>query len=143
MKYRRTLDSKDRVLVCAEVDNYPHPLEDNRPHLYNPATGQIASTDVNVADSIVIGEKFERDFIESLPDGFYKAINSPIKTMSMLKGQSKNTRSKQVIDLGTIFFRLLLIGQERKIELGPLFAYELCAVPPALIDGQGCLRKGN
>ena len=26
---------------------------------------------------------------------------------------------------------------------GPLFAYELCAVPPALIDSQGCRRKGN
>ena len=63
--------------------------------------------------------------------------------MCMLKGQSKNTRSKPVIDLETIFLRLLLIEQQRKIELGPLFAYELCAVPPALIDGQGCLCKGN
>ena len=143
MKYRRTLDSKDQVLVCAEVDKYPHPLEDNQPHLYNPVTGQIASTDVNVAGSIVIWEKMEGDFIKSLPDGFYKAISSPIKTMCMLKGQSKNTRSKPVIDLETIFLQLLLIGQQRKIELGPLFAYELCAVPPALIDGQGCLRKGN
>ena len=29
------------------------------------------------------------------------------------------------------------------MELGPLFAYELCAVAPALIDGHGCLRKAN
>ena len=28
------------------------------------------------------------------------------------------------------------------MELGPLFAYELSAVPP-LIDGHGCLRKSN
>ena len=38
---------------------------------------------------------------------------------------------------------MLLIGQQRKIELGPLFAYELCSVPPALIDGQGCLCKSS
>ena len=56
----------------------------------------------------------------------------------MLKGQSKNTRSKPVIDLETI-----LMGQQQKIELGSFFAYELRAVPPALIDGQGCLRKCN
>ena len=28
-------------------------------------------------------------------------------------------------------------------ELRPLFAYELCAVCPALIYGQGCLRESN
>ena len=143
MKHRRALDSSDRALVLAEVDKYPHPLEDNRPHLYNPVTGQIASADVNVADSILVGEKMEREFISSLPDGFYNAISSPIKTMCTLKGQTKGTKSKPVVDLETIFLRLLMIGQQRKIELGPLFAYELCAVPPALIDGQGCLRKGN
>ena len=29
------------------------------------------------------------------------------------------------------------------MELEPLFAYELCAVPPALIDEHGCLRKSS
>ena len=86
MKYRRALDSKDRNLIFAEFDKYPHPLEDNRPHLFNPVTGQIASTDINVADSIVIGEKMEREFIASLPGGFYKPISSPIKTMCVFKG---------------------------------------------------------
>ena len=57
MKYRRTLDSKDWVLVFAKEEKYPHLLEDNLPHRYNPVTGQIASTDVNVADSIIIVEK--------------------------------------------------------------------------------------
>ena len=143
MKYRRTLESKERNLILAEVDKYPHPLEDNKPHLYNPVTGQIASRDVNVADSVVIGENMENEFKANLPDGFYKAISSTVKTMCMLKGQTKGIKSKPVIDLETIFLRLLLIGQQRKIELGPLFAYELCSVPPALIDGHGCLRKSS
>ena len=25
----------------------------------------------------------------------------------------------------------------------PIFGYELCAVPPSLVDEYGCLRKGN
>ena len=135
MKHRRTLDSHDRDLIFAKVGTYPH--------LYNPVTGQIASPEVNVADSIEIGEKMEREFVASLPDGFYNAISSSIKTMFALKGQAKGTKNRPVVDLETIVLRLLMIGQQRKIELGPLFAYELCAVPPALIDGQGCLRKGN
>ena len=75
--------------------------------------GQNASTDINVADLIIIGEKLEREFIPSLPDGFYKLISSPIKTMCMLKGQTKGTKPKPVllIDLETLFLRLLLIGR--------------------------------
>ncbi|KAH3697902.1 hypothetical protein DPMN_085414 [Dreissena polymorpha] len=36
-----------------------------------------------------------------------------------------------------------MIGQTRQVDLEPLFAYELCAVPCALIDGWGCLRKSS
>ena len=84
LRHRRVLDAKDRNLIDVEVEKYPHPLEDHRPHLYNPVTSQIAPTDVNVADSIVIGEKIENKYIASLPNGFYKPISSPIKTMSVL-----------------------------------------------------------
>ena len=30
-----------------------------------------------------------------------------------------------------------------QLNLEPLFAYELCVVPPALIDEHGCLRKSS
>ena len=29
------------------------------------------------------------------------------------------------------------------MELLSIFGYELCAVPPSLVDEYGCLRKGN
>ena len=29
------------------------------------------------------------------------------------------------------------------MELLPIFGYELCAVPPSLMDEYGCLRRGN
>ena len=82
-------------------------------------------------------------YIASLPDGFYDSISSPVKTMDILKTHAKDSKVMPVIDLQNIFLRLLLIGQRRGMELEPLFSYELCAVPPALIDEQGCLRKSS
>ena len=143
LKHRRALDAHDRGLVVAEMEKYPHPLADHRPHLYNPVTGQIAPYLVNVAESIAIGEQIERKYRASLPEGFFNTISSPIKTMSVLKSNVKGNKAKSVIDLQNIFLRLMMIGQRRKMELEPLFGYELCSVPSSLIDEHGCLRKGN
>ena len=63
--------------------------------------------------------------------------------MSLLKKQIKGKGVRPVIDLESIFLHLLMIRQQRDIRLEHLFAYELCAVPPSLIDEHGCLRKGN
>ncbi len=87
---------------------------------------------MNVADSIGIGETMESKHIASLPDGFYNPISSRIKTMSVLK-----------IALENIFLRLLMIRQRRQMQLGSLFAYELCAVPSSLTDEHGCLHKAT
>ena len=43
------------LLIFAEVDIYPHPLEDSQPHLYNPVTDPIVTIYVNIADVSVIG----------------------------------------------------------------------------------------
>ena len=48
-----------------------------------------------------------------------------------------------VFDLESIFRRLMLVGQQRDMELLSIFGYDLCAVPPSLVDEYGCLRKGN
>ena len=50
---------------------------------------------------------------------------------------------KVVFDLESIFLLLLIVGQQRDMELMPIFGYELCAIPPSLVDEYGCLRKGN
>ena len=129
LKHRRVLDSDDRHLVDEEVQKYPHPLEDHRPYLYNPVTGQIANDSVNVADSLVIGNKLESKYIASLPKGFTDPISTPIKTMDVRK-HVKSSEVTPVIDPENILIRLLLVGQRRQMELGLLFAYELCTVPP-------------
>ena len=139
-KHRRILDAYDRNLIYAEVEKYPHPLEDDCP---NFLTGQIAQTNVNVADSILIGEKMEREYITSLPNGFFNPISSPITRMSVSKKQVKDKQFRLVIDLESIFHRLLMISQQRQMEIEPLFACELFAVPPSLIDEHWCLRKAT
>ena len=48
-----------------------------------------------------------------------------------------------VFDLEYIFLRLLVVGQQGEMELLPIFRYELCAVPPSLMDEYGCLWRGN
>ena len=49
-------DANDHRLIDAEVEKYPHPLEDKCPHLFNPVTGHVAPSDVNVVDSMLIEE---------------------------------------------------------------------------------------
>ena len=78
----------------------------------------------------------------SLPGGFYIPISCPIKTMGDAT-KSKRNPDKPAIDLENICVRLMMIGQRRQLELGPLLDYELSAVPSSLIDEQGGLRKGN
>ena len=48
---------------------------------------------------------------------------------------------KTVFDLETIFFRLLMVGQTRQLQVSPIYQHELCTMPLSLIDENGCLRK--
>ena len=106
------MDAEDQSMIAAEVEKYPHPLEDSKIHLYNPVTGQIAPADVNVMDFFFIGEKMEHAYIATLPEGFHSPISSPIKTMSIFKKQAKGSKARPVIDLENMFLRLLMIGQQ-------------------------------
>ena len=49
---------------------------------------------------------------------------------------------KAIFDIETLFARLLVVGQQRGVEVTDIFQYELSHVPPSLIDEFGCLRKG-
>ena len=43
----------------------------------------------------------------------------------------------------TLFSRLLVVGQQRSVDIADVFQFELSPVPPALIDEYSCLRKGD
>ena len=50
---------------------------------------------------------------------------------------------KAIFDIETLFARLLVVGEQRRVEVTDIFQYELSRVPPSLIDEFGCLRKGD
>ena len=102
----------------------------------------MAPAVVTVSDALSLGTLMVTDFRKSLPAGFHAKLSSPVKTMEKLKHGIK-IGDQVVFDLESIFLRLLLVGQQREMELLPIFGYELCAVPPSLVDEYGCLRKGN
>ena len=81
-------------------------------------------------------------FCNPLPSGFRAKISNQLKTMAQRKRGMK-VDDKTAFDLETIFLRLLMVGQKRHLQLAPIFQYELCNIPPSLIDEYGCLRKGN
>ena len=110
--------------------------------MYNIENGQVAPAVVNVSDALSLGTLMVTDFRKSLPAGFHAKLSSPVKTMEKLKHGIK-IGDQVVFELESIFLRLLLVGQQREMELLPIFGYELCAVPPSLVDEYGCLRKGN
>ena len=85
----------------------------------------------------------EREYIASLPNGFFNPSSGPITTMSVSKQQVKDKQFRLVIDLESIFLRLLMIGQQRQMEIEPVFACELCAVPPSLIIDEHSVSQSN
>ena len=135
------LNGHDQEFISAKVEKHSHLLEEVCPSPYNPITKQISPAEVNVPDSIEIGEKMEREYIAILWS--YDPISSPIKTMSLLKKEIMGKSARPVIKLESIFLRLFMIGQQREINLAYLFAYELCTVPSSLSKEHGCLCKGT
>ncbi len=117
---RRKLDSGDRQMIATELARHSHPLEVESAVLYNIVNGQIAPRNVNVEDALVIGEKIATSFRNSLPFDFHAKISSQVKTMEQLKRGVK-VGDNTVFDLEAIFIRLLLVGQQRQLQLEPSF----------------------
>jgi hypothetical protein len=128
--------------ITSELAKHSHPLTVDSSVLYNIVNGKVAQDEVNVADALQIGEQMTASFKNSLPSGFHARIPMQVKTMEKLKLGMK-VGEKTAFDLETIFLRLLMLGQQRQLQLDEVFQFELCAVPSSLIDEYGCLRKGN
>ena len=62
--------------------------------------------------------------------------------MELLK-KAVTVKGKAVYDVETLCSRLLVVGQQRNIDMADVFKSELSPVPPSLINEYGCLRKGD
>ena len=139
---RRKLDFDDRETISSELAKHSHPLTNPCEVLYNIVNGQVAPTEVNVDDAVDIGQTMAGSFRNTLPNGFHGEISNKVKTMEQLK-RGINVGGKTIFDLDAIFIRLMVVGQQRQLQLTTVIQYELCSVPPSLIDEYGCLWKGN
>ena len=86
-----------------------------------------------MAYSLVLVAHMANDVRTSLPTGCHAKLSSPVNTMEHLKRGVK-IGEKVAFDLESIFICLLLIGQQREMELLPVFGYDLRAVPPSFVD---------
>ena len=139
---RRRLDEADRKKIGVELEKYSHPLNDQQPGVYNICNGQVAPDTVNVQNALAIGSEQSRQCSASLSSEFHKTIKKKVKTMELLK-KAVTVKGKAIYDIETLFSRLLVVGQQRSIDIADVFQFELHPVPPALINEYGCLRKGD
>ena len=95
----------------------------------------MAPDTVNVQTALVIGSEQSRQFSSSLNSEFHKTTKKKVKT--------SHCQGKAIYDIETLFIRLLVVGQQRSIDIADVFQFELSPVPPGLIDEYGCLRKGD
>ena len=82
-KKRRELDVDDRRRITLELSNMLHPLTNQSPHLYNIGFAPPPpEAEINVADSVNIGEIMASEFNVSLPTGFYTTISNTSRQWS-------------------------------------------------------------
>ena len=103
---------------------------------------KVADDSINVADTVNIGEEMTRNFINSLPECFHKALLGTIKTMDTMKRGIK-VGDAMIYDMEALFSRLLIVGQNRNTSLVSVFEYELCAVPSSIFDEFGLYCEKN
>ena len=139
---RRRLDEAERKQITAELEKYSHPLNDQQPGVYNICNGQVAPDTVNVQNALAIGSEQSRQFSASLSSEFHKTIKKKVKTMELLK-KAVTVKGKAIYHVMTLFSRLLVVEQQRSVDIADVFQFELSPVPQALIDEYGCLRKGD
>ena len=139
---RQEIDRGNRNKIMEEYQQHCHPLKENQQILYNIVNGQVAPDSVNVQNALHIGEQQSKDFADSLLEGFHSPIGKRITTMEVMK-KALTVKGMPIYDMDALFARLLVVGQQRGIELKDVFDHELSPVPPSLIDEFGCLRKGD
>ena len=71
---------------------------------------------------------------------FYDPLKRTVTTMQVIK-TGVEVGSKKY-DLETLYSRLLILSQQRSIDLNHVFSYELSPLPFSLFDKYGDMKKG-
>ena len=96
----------------------------------------MAPDTVNVQNALAIGSERSRQFSDLLSSEFHKTIKKKVKTMKLLK-KTVTVKGKAIYDVVTLFSRLLVVRQQRSVDIADVFQFELSPIPPALIIEEG------
>ena len=142
MPSRKKSDELDRQLIRKKLQCCVHPLKCEVEALLNIYSGLIAKDDVNVFDSVKIGEDQLSCFESSWPGGFYTTISKRVKTMKHLKRAAK-CDEVEIFNTEMIYSRVMCLLSMGRIELEEVLKYELSPIPMALFDGNGLMRDSK
>ena len=102
--------------------------------------GKVASHEVNVNNTLAIGEQMLQKFRADLPDTFHRPIKKEVVTMEWLKKEIQ-VGTTNIYDMQKLYAGLLVISQSRDIHLSQLFKHELSPVLSTLFSEYGDMRK--
>ena len=115
-----------------------HPLKVEQyitTNLVNIYTGEEASENVNVTESIKIRAQQMTEFQSNLPERFHERLSSKVITMSKRK-RTKNLESK-TFNTDLIFSRVVYLLSMDQLDFYSFFNYELAPVPTSLFQDTG------
>ena len=112
---------------------YPLKVEQHiTTNLVNIYTGEEASENVNVTESIKIRAQQMTEFQSNLPERFHERLSSKVITISERK-RTKNLKTK-TFNTYLIFSRVVYLLSKDQLDFYSFFNYELAPVPTSLFQ---------
>lgn len=146
---------RDESDVASMVDllenNWTNPFGPDPSDLVNLSTGAAASPDVanDLLSSRKIGEEayqnFQKKKLET-GEGFYETLTKmKLKTFSNVNIKTLKGTNKEVILKADhrVFANMVLIAQNRKLDMRDVFCHPLGPLPWSLANADGTIKKTN
>lgn len=139
-------DAHDRQSLQKKLEHCIDPLDPtgHPKELFNIATGELASSTVNVDEALALGKQSAEAYEAKLPDGFHETISCPVTTMATKRKKTTlHGRSDPTFDTEVIFTRTIGLMDTEDFNLRELFDYELSQIPTSLFTDEGNLRPAT
>ncbi len=102
--------------------------------------GQIGGSNVNVQHAVELVTDMLHSFYNDMPSGFYDSIRKRVTLMETAK-KGVTVGDGTVFDMEKLYGRMLVVSQQRHIDMCLVFSFELAPHPLSLFDEYGDMRK--
>ena len=106
----------------------------------NIMNGQIGGSNVNVQHAVELVTDMLHSFYNDMPSGFYDSIRKRVTLMETAK-KGVTVGDGTVFDMEKLYGRMLVVSQQRHIDMCLVFSFELAPHPLSLFDEYGEIRK--